>query len=89
MLAEDDLLERERRGLRVAEEQSLLVGQERAGPRVATHAQNPDGVAHARNEGRERLETVGLVRQRVRLPAAGLDDAGEVRVEKGQELADH
>src|SRR3989454_9451219 len=58
VLAEHELLERDRRGLRVPEEQSLFVGQERADPRVAAHAQHPHGVAHARDERGERLEAI-------------------------------
>src|SRR5262245_1855962 len=74
VLPEQAPLERQRSGLSVAEEELLLVGQERPGPGVPSQAEDTGGLA--RDAGGDRRQTpVGCV-EGPRL-AAALEQAGE------------
>ena len=78
VLAQEQLLQGDRRRLRIAEEERLLVGQEGA-----------HGIAHARDHGGESLEAMLAFGEHHRFPAAGLDHVAERRLQERQDLADH
>ena len=88
VLAQEDLLERDRGGLRVTEQERLLIGQEGAVLAAPAHAEDPHRVADPGHQRGESFEVVLSLRQRERLLAAGLDDVAERGLQQRHDLAD-
>src|SRR5262249_3254036 len=86
--AQEDLLQRDRRGLRVAEQERLLVRQEGTVLGAAPDAKDAHRIAYARHQRRQALEAMLGFRQDERLAATGLDDRTARGVQERQDLAD-